>query len=164
MMSEPASKPKYNLNDLRRQIEGLRQSGLNKDLYLKLHRVLPSTLYPIEPITFEMSDFEEEIRLVQGIIDSMTADERENPRMIDSLRCRRIARGAGVSPSEVRSLVKQFGAVAAAVEQIDWKSLPIPPATKPSPVAHAWPSTLDRLALFPNWNRNLMLWEFVADR
>jgi signal recognition particle subunit SRP54 len=43
----------------------------------------------------------------------MTADERRNPsRVIDQSRRRRIAAGAGVEPSEVNALVKQFDGMA----------------------------------------------------
>ena len=52
------------------------------------------------------------------IIDSMTADERRNPHMIDISRRRRIAAGSGVDPSEVSGLVKQFDAMAAMVKQM----------------------------------------------
>jgi signal recognition particle subunit SRP54 len=51
-------------------------------------------------------------RLV-GIIDSMTLDERRNPRKtVDQSRRTRIAKGAGVQPNEVNDLVKQFDAMA----------------------------------------------------
>jgi signal recognition particle subunit SRP54 len=51
-------------------------------------------------------------RLV-GIIDSMTLDERRNPRKtVDQSRRTRIAKGAGVEPHEVNELVKQFDAMA----------------------------------------------------
>jgi hypothetical protein len=36
-------------------------------------------------------------------------------------------------------------------------------AQGPKPLGEGWPSALDRLAWFPNWNRNLTLWEFIAD-
>ena len=42
------------------------------------------------------------------IMDSMTEEEQENPRMIKAQRIHRIARGAGVQSSEVRGLLKQY--------------------------------------------------------
>ena len=41
----------------------------------------------------------------------MTPDERRNPHLIDISRRRRIATGAGVDPSDVSGLVKQFDAI-----------------------------------------------------
>jgi signal recognition particle subunit SRP54 len=38
----------------------------------------------------------------------MTPRERANPKLIDTSRRRRIARGAGVDPADVSQLVKQF--------------------------------------------------------
>ena len=58
-------------------------------------------------------DAEGDMRRLGGIIDAMTADERRHPsRIIDQSRRRRIAAGAGVEPSEVSGLVKQFDGMA----------------------------------------------------
>jgi signal recognition particle subunit SRP54 len=54
-----------------------------------------------------------DMRRLVGIIDSMTPDERRNPRKtVDQSRRGRIAKGAGVEPHEVNELVKQFDAMA----------------------------------------------------
>jgi signal recognition particle subunit SRP54 len=45
---------------------------------------------------------------VEAIIRSMTPKERENPRMLDSSRKKRIARGSGTQIEEVNKLLKQF--------------------------------------------------------
>ena len=48
------------------------------------------------------------IRQTIGAINSMTMDERENPKLIDAQRRTRIARGAGVQTPVVTQLIKQF--------------------------------------------------------
>jgi signal recognition particle subunit SRP54 len=59
------------------------------------------------------ADHDGEMRRLGGIIDSMTPEERRNPsRIIDPSRRRRIAAGAGVDPSEISQLVKQFDGMA----------------------------------------------------
>jgi len=58
------------------------------------------------------ADAEAQMRHLGGIIDSMTPDERRNPKLIDQSRRRRIAAGAGVEPHEVNELIKQFGPMA----------------------------------------------------
>jgi len=59
-------------------------------------------------------DTEKGMKRMLGIIDSMTPDERRNPKKtIDQSRRRRIAAGAGVEPHEVNELVKQFDVIAA---------------------------------------------------
>ncbi|BAK48049.1 MAG: signal recognition particle protein [Lachnospiraceae bacterium] len=45
---------------------------------------------------------------IEGIIHSMTAEERANPALMNPGRKRRIAAGAGVDIAEVNRLVKQF--------------------------------------------------------
>ena len=46
---------------------------------------------------------------IEGIIHSMTPEERRHPKLIDGSRRLRIADGSGVSTSEVNALLKQFG-------------------------------------------------------
>ena len=62
-------------------------------------------------------------RSIQGMIDSMTTAERTNPEIIDIARRRRIAAGAGVDPSDISGLVKQFDAMAAVVKQMSQMSM-----------------------------------------
>lgn len=50
-----------------------------------------------------------ELARIEGIIHSMTAAERRDPKIIDGSRRLRIANGSGVTTSEVNALLKQFG-------------------------------------------------------
>ena len=56
----------------------------------------------------EGEDPEAALKRVQGMIDSMTKKERQNPDIIDTPRRRRIAAGAGLQPHEVHQFLKQF--------------------------------------------------------
>jgi signal recognition particle subunit SRP54 len=51
---------------------------------------------------------EKKLARIEGIIYSMTPQERSNPDLLNPSRKRRIAKGAGVDISEVNRLVKQF--------------------------------------------------------
>ncbi len=51
---------------------------------------------------------DEDMKQVEGMIQSMTPQERENPDLIDISRRRRIAKGSGVDPSDVNRLLKDF--------------------------------------------------------
>ena len=51
---------------------------------------------------------DEDMKQIEGMIQSMTPHERENPDVIDISRRRRIAKGSGVDPSEVNRLLKDF--------------------------------------------------------
>ena len=69
-------------------------------------------------------DSEKQMRRMFGIIDSMTPEERRNPtKHIDQSRRRRIAAGAGVGPSEVNDLVKQFDGMSTMMKQMAGKGM-----------------------------------------
>ena len=51
---------------------------------------------------------EKELTRVQAVIQSMTAQERTYPHVIDSSRQKRIANGSGTNLQEVKKLLKNF--------------------------------------------------------
>ena len=51
---------------------------------------------------------ERKIARIEGIINSMTPEERTKPELLKASRKRRIAAGAGVSVQEVNQLLNQF--------------------------------------------------------
>ena len=59
----------------------------------------------------EGEDPEDAFRRIQGMIDSMTKEERRNPDVIDIGRRRRIAAGSGVEPHEIKQFLGQFDQV-----------------------------------------------------
>ena len=65
---------------------------------------------------FDLNDVDQEVKRIQGIIDSMTPAERRDPTLIDIPRRWRIASGSGVDPADVSGLVKQFDAMASVVK------------------------------------------------
>ncbi len=56
----------------------------------------------------EMDQAEGRLKRFKVIIQSMTAAEREDPKLINQSRMRRIARGSGTTESDVRELIKQY--------------------------------------------------------
>lgn len=52
---------------------------------------------------------EREMARTEAIVKSMTAAERQNPKIINSSRKQRIAKGSGVQVQNVNKLLKQFG-------------------------------------------------------
>jgi signal recognition particle subunit SRP54 len=66
----------------------------------------------------DMEDPEQDLRRIDGIINSMTLSERENPDKIDHSRRNRIARGSGHEPSEVNQLLKQFDAMSGVMQKM----------------------------------------------
>ena len=51
---------------------------------------------------------DKQIRRIEGIINSMTPQERAKPELLKASRKRRIAAGAGVTVQEVNRLLDQF--------------------------------------------------------
>jgi signal recognition particle subunit SRP54 len=69
-------------------------------------------------------DMEGQMKRLFGIIDSMTAEEKRNPKkVIDQSRRRRIAAGAGVEPHEVNDLIKQFDGMASLMKEMAGKGM-----------------------------------------
>jgi len=56
----------------------------------------------------QMEAAQTRIKQFKVIMNSMTKEEMENPRIIKAARIRRIARGAGVDVADVRALLKQY--------------------------------------------------------
>ena len=55
---------------------------------------------------------------LEGMVNSMTASEREDVKLLGKSRNRRIARGSGTQPNEVGRLVKQFEMVQKMTQQV----------------------------------------------
>ncbi len=102
-LQEQLTKGEFSLDDFRNQMQKIAQPGL-------MTRMMG--LMPGIPREFkEMLNSEEagtEVRRQMAIIDSMTPDERRNPKIIEISRRQRIAQGAGVQPKQVNELIKQF--------------------------------------------------------
>jgi len=97
---EKMKKGSFNLNDFRKQFEAMTKMGGMKDLMSKMPGM--GNLIPDD------EDPDEVMGRVQGIIDSMTKQEREDPDIIDLSRRRRIADGSGVEAHEIKKFLGQF--------------------------------------------------------
>lgn len=109
---EKLAKGKFDLNDFRQQIVAMKKMGSVRDLMGKIPGLNQMG------VDLDSVDADAEVKRIQGIIDSMTPDERRDPHKIDISRRRRIAAGSGVEPSDVSGLVKQFDAMAAMVKEM----------------------------------------------
>jgi signal recognition particle subunit SRP54 len=114
---EKLAKGKFDLNDFRTQLSQMKKMGSVKDLM----GMIPGMSQMAG--NMEGIDADGEVKRIQGMIDSMTKAERTDPHVIDISRRRRIAAGAGVDPSDVSGLVKQFDAMAAFVKQMSQMSM-----------------------------------------
>jgi signal recognition particle subunit SRP54 len=93
----------FDLSDFRSQITQMRNMGGLSGLVDKL----PAQMAQAAAKT-DMNAAEKNIKRMQGIIDSMTPQERAKPELLKASRKRRIAAGAGVQVQEVNRLLNQF--------------------------------------------------------
>jgi signal recognition particle subunit SRP54 len=105
----------FTLDDFRKQFEQLKKMGPMKDLLGQMPGM--SELVP------EGEDPEEAIGRLQGMIDSMTKEERRNPDVIDISRRRRIAAGSGTEPHEIKQFLGQFEQVRVIMRQMAQMSI-----------------------------------------
>jgi signal recognition particle subunit SRP54 len=93
----------FDLSDFRSQITQMRNMGGLSSLMDKL----PAQMAQAAAKT-DMGAAEKQIQRMQGIIDSMTPQERAKPELLKASRKRRIAAGAGVQVQEINRLLNQF--------------------------------------------------------
>jgi signal recognition particle subunit SRP54 len=60
------------------------------------------------PKEFDMDKQETKMKKWAIMIQSMTKKEREDPRLIDQPRIKRIAKGSGVTEADVKDLLKSY--------------------------------------------------------
>ncbi|MDO5341496.1 MAG: signal recognition particle protein [Bacteroidia bacterium] len=92
-------KNEFNFNDFLKQIQQIKKMGSLKDLA----GMIPG----MNKIKDEDID-DDAFKSIEAIIGSMTPEERENPKIINGSRKRRIAAGSGNDINEVNRLIKQF--------------------------------------------------------
>lgn len=93
---------RFTLMDMYQQLESVRKMGSLR----KILSMLPGLGYSLPKEEFEVA--EKKMDRWRAIIQSMTVEERMNPKILNASRIRRIARGSGTEEAEVRELIKQF--------------------------------------------------------
>ncbi|MBM3963822.1 MAG: signal recognition particle protein [Planctomycetes bacterium] len=101
-IEERMSKGVFTLGDFRDMMQKLRKPGL----MTKMLSLMPG-MGELSKIMGN-ADNEKEMSRLTGIVDSMTPNERRNPKLIDTSRRNRIAAGCGAQPNQVSDLIKQF--------------------------------------------------------
>jgi signal recognition particle subunit SRP54 len=100
----------FNLDDFRQQFQAMAKMGGMKDLMSRMPGM--SDMIP------EGEDPEVAMKRIQGMIDSMTKEERRNPDIIDIPRRRRIAAGSGCEPHEIKQFLNHFDQVRTLMRQM----------------------------------------------
>ena len=93
----------FDLNDFKEQIGQMRKMGGLSSMLEKLPAQFAQAAQQAGGAVEDKS-----IRRIEGIINSMTPQERAKPEILKASRKRRIASGAGVQVQEVNRLLNQF--------------------------------------------------------
>jgi signal recognition particle subunit SRP54 len=101
-MAKRLAKGRFDLADLRSQLEQMRKMGGMKGIMAKLPGV-----QKMQRQIAEANIDEKVIARQCAIIDSMTKAERKDADLINASRKKRIAAGSGTSVQEVNRLLKQ---------------------------------------------------------
>jgi signal recognition particle subunit SRP54 len=100
-VAEKIAKDEFTLDDFLGQMQQLRGAGSIK----KMMGMLPG----MGKMKEQLDNFDErEIVRTEAIIQSMTKEERHNPKILNGSRRLRIAKGSGMTVTEVNSLVQRF--------------------------------------------------------
>ncbi|MFB0499787.1 MAG: signal recognition particle protein Srp54 [Candidatus Hadarchaeaceae archaeon] len=93
---------KLTLQDVYSQLEMMGKMGPFK----KLMQMIPGLGVTIPEEQMRVG--EEKLKRFKVIMQSMTPEELENPKLLNASRIRRIARGSGTSETDVKELLKQY--------------------------------------------------------
>lgn len=93
----------FDLEDFKAQMQQMKKMGGMANLLEKMPGQLGEMAKGVQGAEAEKS-----MRRIEGIINSMTMEERRKPELLKASRKRRIAAGSGVTVQEVNRLLNQF--------------------------------------------------------
>jgi signal recognition particle subunit SRP54 len=99
-LKEKIEKEDFTFDDLKEQIRKMRKMGPLENIL----SMLPGANKLLKDIKIDEKEFVK----VEAIINSMTPEERKNPKIINASRRIRIAKGSGTLVTDVNRLIKQF--------------------------------------------------------
>lgn len=110
--AEKFIRAEFDLSDFLEQLQQIKKMGPLDELmamipgFSQIQRQLP------------VGTTDEQLKVVEAIICSMTPEERRNPKILNASRKRRIARGSGTTVQQVNELLKQFRQVQRMMKQL----------------------------------------------
>ncbi|TFH18574.1 signal recognition particle protein [Candidatus Bathyarchaeota archaeon] len=103
---------KFSLQDMYNQFEAMQNMGPLQ----KVLGMIPGFSYQL-PMD-EVENAEERLDTWKVIIQSMTQDEKDDPKVLNRSRLQRVARGSGRDEREVRELIKQYNTMRKMLKQM----------------------------------------------
>ena len=116
-MTQKIKKGQFNFNDFLDQMEQMKKLGSMKSI-MSMIPGMGNMAKQLGDLDLENS---EEIRMIKAMVSSMTPKERENPDLLNNMRKRRIAAGAGLDQAKVNRVLKQFKSAAKMAKKLSGK-------------------------------------------
>jgi signal recognition particle subunit SRP54 len=112
------AKGEFDLEDFRQQLREVKKMGPLSQIL----DMIPGFSRISQQVSPEITD--DQLKRVEAIVNSMTLEERHDPRIINASRKRRIAQGSGTTVQEINKLLGQFRQMQRMMKQLTSKRGP----------------------------------------
>ncbi len=109
---------RFTLTDMYEQFESMKSMGPLRHLL----KMIPGMTYNIPDEMMELA--EDTLRKWRVIIQSMTPEEREKPKILSASRIRRVAHGSGTKEKEVKELLERYNLLRKMMKSLRRKKFP----------------------------------------
>jgi len=101
--AEKLLKGEFSLEDFAEQLKQMRKMGPLGQIMGMLPGQMGQVARQVDPI-----EAEDQLKQIEAVINSMTVEERRQPKILNASRRRRIARGSGLEVQIVNQVMKRF--------------------------------------------------------
>ncbi len=101
--AEKLMRGEFTLEDFAKQLKQMRKMGPFGQLLEMLPGQMGQVARQVDP-----NEAEDQLKQIELVINSMTIEERRNPKLLNASRRRRIARGCGMEVQVVNQVMKRF--------------------------------------------------------
>jgi signal recognition particle subunit SRP54 len=109
---------RFTLDDMYTQMEAMKSMGPLRHIL----KMIPGIGYKLPEDSLE--DAEHKLKKWRYMIQSMTKEEKLDPKIIKSSRIKRISKGSGTTEREVKELIKQYNAMKKLMKSFGKRRLP----------------------------------------
>jgi len=137
-------KAEFDLEDFRTQMRRIKKLGSLEGI-MKLIPGMGQMRKQLQDVQMP----EKELARVEAMINSMTLEERQNPKIMNPSRKQRIARGSGTSITEVNQLLKNFGQMQKMMKKMVGGKMPAMPQGGVLPGMEGLPGGMPSMSPMP---------------
>ncbi len=101
--AEKLMRGEFSLEDFAKQLKQMRKMGPMGQIMEMLPGQMGQVARQVDP-----REAEDQLKQIEAVINSMTIEERRNPKLLNASRRRRIARGSGLDVQMVNQVMKRF--------------------------------------------------------